>query len=166
MTLIFIFRIILKIGLNVGYKNADPLHPCKKCWGKYAKPFSGPLAYSFNRPDQSSSSPGSNNFQKPLPHMPPPAPPPIPPSVSFQPPPSHFAPGGYMSNHHGGFYGPPNSLLTPMSPPAPGTVVYPAGDPRIGGRLCWRCNGKGNVSFMVFERMNCEVCGGVGRTFF
>ncbi|PPQ65147.1 hypothetical protein CVT24_011042, partial [Panaeolus cyanescens] len=150
---------------NVGYKHADPLHPCKKCWAKYAKPFTGPLAFSYTR-SEPGLSPESSNFQKPLPRMNPPAPPPPQPfqQQSFGTPPAQFPPGGY---HQGGFYGPPNPMapFQTMSPPPPGTVVYPAGDPRIGGRLCWRCNGKGNVSFL-FDRMNCEVCGGVGRTFF
>lgn len=152
------------LGRNVGYKDADPLRPCKRCWGKYAKPFSGPLVYSFNNPSSSSSAQPDANFQRPLPHVPPPAPPPAPASFTASPPPSHFGQGRYMSNHHGGIYTPPTGIR-PTGPPPPGAVVYAAGDPRIGGRLCWRCDGKGNTSFMVFERTTCDVCGGVGRTF-
>jgi hypothetical protein len=148
---------------NVGYKKADPLRPCKRCWNKYSKPFTGPLAYSFS--PESASDPNSN-FQRPLPHIPPPAPPPVPPNFSLNPPPAHFGQGGYMTNHHGGFYSPPTGIHpVNFARPAPGSVVYMAGDPRIGGRLCWRCNGKGNTSFLLLDRITCEVCGGIGRTF-
>lgn len=44
-------------------------------------------------------------------------------------------------------------------------VVYPPGDPRIGGRLCWRCGGSGKTSFLIFDETTCSVCDGVGRTF-
>lgn len=71
-----------------------------------------------------------------------------------------------MTDHHGGFYTPPTGVRpTGMGRPPPGAVVYTAGDPRIGGRLCWRCDGKGNTSFFLLDRITCEVCGGIGRTF-
>ena len=38
------------LGHNTGYKSYDPSRPCKKCWSKYGKPFSGPLAFSFSSP--------------------------------------------------------------------------------------------------------------------
>ena len=44
-------------------------------------------------------------------------------------------------------------------------VVYPPGDSRIGGRLCWRCGGSGKTSFLIFDETTCSVCDGVGRTF-
>ncbi|KAF9646514.1 hypothetical protein BDM02DRAFT_3188791 [Thelephora ganbajun] len=31
---------------NTGYKSSDPSHPCRKCWEKYSKPYSGPIIYS------------------------------------------------------------------------------------------------------------------------
>ncbi|KAJ3504750.1 hypothetical protein NLJ89_g7774 [Agrocybe chaxingu] len=151
---------------NVGYKDSDPQRPCKRCWGKYAKAFTGPLAYSFS-PE---SLDPSNNFQRPLsriPLPPPPPPPPPPPQPSYPPNPAphRFAPGGYMPNNNGGFYNPPNRFPPTTTHPPPGSVVYSAGDPRIGGRLCFNCHGKGNVSFLLLERVTCEVCGGIGRTF-
>ncbi|KAK7686299.1 hypothetical protein QCA50_010523 [Cerrena zonata] len=48
--------------------------------------------------------------------------------------------------------------------PAGAPVVRP-GDPRIGGHLCWRCGGKGTVSFLIFDEDTCSICGGLGRTF-
>jgi hypothetical protein len=80
-------------------------------------------------------------------------------------------------------FDPPGAFQGPPFPPQPGfspsppfihgvspghptnAVVYKAGDPRIGGILCWQCDGKGYVSFLFLDRSNCEVCGGVGRTF-
>lgn len=79
-----------------------------------------------------------------------------------------------MTNHHGGFTTPPTGIHPwdtrlgrniPRPPNGSGAVVYSAGDPRIGGRLCWRCDGKGNTSFMLLDRITCPVCGGIGRTF-
>ncbi|KAL1694146.1 hypothetical protein GGG16DRAFT_47743 [Schizophyllum commune] len=47
----------------------------------------------------------------------------------------------------------------------PGSVVYAPGDPRIGGRPCWRCGGDGTVSsFFGLDEDTCGVCGGIGRT--
>ncbi len=68
---------------------------------------------------------------------------------SMFPPPSWPAPGG-------------GSVMSPASGNA---VVYPPGDPRIGGRLCWRCGGRGKTSFLIFDEETCSICGGVGRTF-
>ncbi|KAF8159244.1 hypothetical protein B0H34DRAFT_796525 [Crassisporium funariophilum] len=154
---------------NVGYKSADPNKPCKKCWSKYAKPFLGPLAYSFSSPSTPSvSSPTSptsastSNFQRPLPSVPSTAPPPPAFSFSFSPPPPgsfpHQPPYPPQPPH------PPYHTTTTNHPP-PGSLVYTAGDPRIGGRLCWRCGGKGSVSYLVIDRETCVACGGVGRTF-
>ena len=65
---------------------------------------------------------------------------------------------------------PPSSWFGSSAPvipqPAGGNVVvYPPGDPRIGGRLCWRCGGTGRVSFFIFQEDACSICNGVGRTF-
>ncbi|KAH9851972.1 hypothetical protein C2E23DRAFT_828442 [Lenzites betulinus] len=58
--------------------------------------------------------------------------------------------------------------VVPMNsvPPATGNApVYAPGDPRIGGRLCWRCGGDGKTSFLIFDEETCRVCNGIGRTF-
>ncbi|KIL58867.1 hypothetical protein M378DRAFT_288758 [Amanita muscaria Koide BX008] len=47
-------------GFNIGYKRSDPKHPCKKCWKKYAKPYSPVMSYA--------SDAGSlTTLQRPLP---------------------------------------------------------------------------------------------------
>ncbi|TFK34061.1 hypothetical protein BDQ12DRAFT_727247 [Crucibulum laeve] len=156
---------------NTGYKHFDPTHPCKKCWSKYSKPFSGPLVYAFAPSSPNSPSHANTNLQRPLPRTigprstpqppggypprPPPSPyvpiPPPAPMINLPPMPSMRSMG-------------PMTVYTPGRPP-PGAVVYSAGDPRIGGRLCYRCGGKGTVSFMIIDRETCEVCGGSGRVF-
>ncbi|KAJ7728511.1 hypothetical protein B0H16DRAFT_1665496 [Mycena metata] len=64
------------------------------------------------------------------------------------------APGGYpvIGGRGGGGYPPPG-------------VVYAPGDVRMGGTPCWRCGGRGTLSFLVFETVPCGVCRGVGRVF-
>ncbi|KAJ7097056.1 hypothetical protein B0H15DRAFT_797789 [Mycena belliarum] len=134
---------------NTGYKHADPTHPCSKCWEKHARPYAGALLHA---PSASSAAPASpsSTFQRPLPH---PSPAPPPPSQGYAPPPSQFAPPIVYS-----------------APPPPGAYpppaqVYPPGDARLGGAPCWRCGGRGSVSFLVFETVMCTVCGGVGRVY-
>jgi len=133
----------------------------------------------------------TTNFQRPLPQFAPPRPP-LPPRETnfFSPPPGSTPyppphPAPRAPGPPGGFFsglGPPpsgvgmgmrpNPILTRQHPPPPNAVVYTAGDPRIGGRLCWRCDGKGNVSILPGfgfltggEREMCTVCNGIGRTF-
>ncbi|KAG7450758.1 uncharacterized protein BT62DRAFT_928036 [Guyanagaster necrorhizus] len=143
---------------NTGYKQNDPSHPCRKCWAKYSKPFTGALTYT----DFSPESRATGNFQRPLPsyHSPQSSSNfrPAPPNLGYQP--SYITP-------HRGFLPPPRPMVTQLNGfnQAPrGSVVYPTGDPRIGGRLCWRCEGSGLISFLFLED-NCPVCGGIGRTF-
>ncbi|KAI0642080.1 hypothetical protein C8Q79DRAFT_1121998 [Trametes meyenii] len=62
------------------------------------------------------------------------------------------------------WYGSPS--VVNGAPSSSGNVaVYPPGDPRIGGRLCWRCGGSGKTSFLIFDEETCRVCNGIGRTF-
>jgi hypothetical protein len=151
----------------VGYKDARPEKPCDRCWKKYAKPFSGPLVYSF--PANTASSSLASNFQKPLPLI----------ASSSAPASSSSAPQSarltrrHPSNHGcGGFQNPPTGFMPPPPPPMPSPVIPPpssvtyfAGDPRIGGTLCWKCNGKGTVDLFIFDRQTCSLCSGIGRTF-
>ncbi|KXN90351.1 Proline-rich protein HUA1, partial [Leucoagaricus sp. SymC.cos] len=150
---------------NTGYKHYDPLRFCKKCWSKYGKPFSGPLAYSY-----ASSSASSNtqniNLQRPLPdvssrlsgqsrYQPPPVPPR---RASFN---------GMRSASPGGYYnqGPVINSLPRSGAPPQGAIIYQPGDPRLGGDLCWSCNGKGRMSILI-DVIRCPICGGCGRTYF
>lgn len=57
---------------NTGYKFNDPQHPCRKCWEKYSKPYSGALTYAPSSDASGPSSPsgaGRYTFQKPLPQI-------------------------------------------------------------------------------------------------
>ncbi|KAG5637795.1 hypothetical protein H0H81_003187 [Sphagnurus paluster] len=152
---------LLKDGNNTGYKHADPSHPCKKCWSKYAKPFTGPLAYAFTSetspPPSSVPSLAGTTLQRPLPsfrpprHYAPPRPPPPPPVPFIPPPPQH-------PQH------PQLRAISPYTPPPPNAIVYPSGDPRIGGRMCWNCEGRGRLNLLIFE-LPCDSCRGIGRVF-
>ncbi|OCB87715.1 hypothetical protein A7U60_g5242 [Sanghuangporus baumii] len=146
--------------LNTGYKSFDPTHPCRKCWEKYSKLYTGAIVYA----------PRSSQSQRPLPNL-------KPPHLGHQhsesqssSSSSHLRPqSAYQSSLSpwqgypgrvastsclgaglgrtgpglGGGYRPaPNVNFTRGMPP-PGSVVVRPGDPRIGGRLCWRCDGSG-----------------------
>lgn len=145
------------IGHNIGYKHNDPSHPCRKCWVKYAKPFSGALAYTpFNSATQAA---GSKTFQRPLPVF-------RPPQQQLHQPHNHYGPPPPPQQMRS--YPPPRPQIQHISSYAPmprGAVVYRPGDPRIGGRLCWRCDGNGTVSYMLFDETTCGDCGGCGRVF-
>jgi hypothetical protein len=83
-----------------------------------------------------------------------------PPQAQRPPPPP--MPGSYPLNSTSG----PNSRSMPVpivGAPPPGSTVVMPGDPRIGGRLCWRCGGRGTTPFLIFDEMTCETCGGIGR---
>ncbi|KAI5117339.1 hypothetical protein M0805_001944 [Coniferiporia weirii] len=166
--------------LNTGYKNFDPSHPCRKCWERYGKPYSGAIMYA----------PRTQQSQRPLPSFRPPQlrhqhsrsqpsllPPSTPsvlsrsssasrPGLSPNPVSSGY-PGRAVSNPAS-----PQPVQTPypqlgfmQGRPPPGSTVVLPGDARIGGRLCWRCDGDGTVSFLIFDVERCPVCNGLGRTF-
>ncbi|KII87078.1 hypothetical protein PLICRDRAFT_244054 [Plicaturopsis crispa FD-325 SS-3] len=150
---------------NTGFKYYDPSHPCRKCWEKYARPYSGALAYAPAAPGTSTA---GNNFQRPLPSL-------RPPHLSHPQSQSSSNVGRSRSQHIPLTAPRPTTSLSPQMPvhlrstsnpnPPPGSVVVRPGDPRIGGRLCWKCGGRGQTSFLVFEEITCAVCGGVGRVF-
>ncbi|SPO34845.1 uncharacterized protein PSFLO_00316 [Pseudozyma flocculosa] len=106
---------------DTGYKHGDPTHPCRKCWDKYGKTFSGALSYSVGLNDP------TFKLQKPLPIVHAPAVPHHTYSSGFGPPvgggwpsrPSHgYVPGGYPGATGGGPWSPP-----PHQPP----YGYPSG---------------------------------------
>lgn len=181
-------------GFNVGYKRADPRHPCKKCWGKYSKAYTPALLYA---PDENAVT----TLQRPLPRLSPPQgappPPPVPPP-STRPPaglappqtmqtPSGRGPGAgsqqrnRLRSHRyslsessspvlGGSSRPigspaPGNITTVTGSPPPNAIVYPAGDPRLGGSRCWRCGGSGRVSLFILDSLQCDECGGIGRLY-
>lgn len=158
------------VGHNIGYKNYDPSHPCRKvctslhqlklttkafyqCWDKYAKPYSGAITYApwANRGAETSY------YQRPLPnflrgptntlfHQQQQGQPQF-----FQPPPPP-PPQQQFQRGYGYGHGPP-----------PGAVVVQPGDPRIGGKTCWNCYGSGQVSIFLFDTDRCRTCNGMGR---
>ena len=150
-------------GNNTGYKNFDPLHPCRKCWDRFGKLFSSILASSpwGNRGNSSSSqSQRGRTFQQPLPASRAPqaaAAAPVPP-VNTRPTPPPSMPTPPPSR--------PGPMVLPFGamPPAGAPVLMP-GDERLGGRPCWRCGGRGTTPFLIFDELQCETCGGVGRLF-
>ncbi|KAI0923674.1 hypothetical protein AcW1_006566 [Taiwanofungus camphoratus] len=169
---------------NTGYKNNDPSHPCTRCWEKYSRPFTGALAYT---PWGSSSSSVSarNTLQRPLPNFTPPHvsgskhrttqsySSPAAASSSLQTSSPHVIPiagGGVPMSPYldplqrPSFMQSPSNIRYVSQPPA-GAAVLPAGDPRLGGRLCWRCGGSGIVTFLIFDESPCNVCNGIGRTY-
>lgn len=180
-------------GMNTGYKGFDPTHPCRKCWDKYSKPYGGAIVYAprspgFQRPLPSFRPPHIRHQQtqsQPSLFSPPPGPPspspsrlrrshssnnnvygplsPIPPGVPRSP----MGPGVGLSPPPPPIPPQPPAFRPQLSytrgPPPPGTAVVRPGDPRIGGRLCWRCGGDGTVSFLIFDVETCPACGGVGR---
>ncbi|KAF5361902.1 hypothetical protein D9756_002097 [Leucocoprinus leucothites] len=146
---------------NTGYKGSDPHRPCKKCWTKYAKPFSGPLVYSYTS-SATSSNTQNINLQRPLSNTPNRSghPPP-----QFFPPPARPANNGWHSVPQGGTRSGASHVSSgPRIGPPPGATIYRPGDPRIGGDLCWRCSGKGTMNIII-DVINCPICGGCGRTF-
>ena len=157
------YRAKTRKGQNTGYKNFDPSHPCRKCWDRFSKPYTSALASSPWGNQASGSASQSQNgrsFQRPLPAFKPPqaqayAPPPPPPPM----------PGPYPSQPPSGMQS-PNSLPMPtpfQGVPPPGSTVVMPGDPRIGGRVCWQCGGRGTTPFLIFDEITCETCGGIGR---
>ncbi|TXT08617.1 hypothetical protein VHUM_02745 [Vanrija humicola] len=149
---------------NTGYKNYDPKNPCSSDWRKYGKPYNGALAVSYKqhfKPGGNAATAAASNFQKPLPKHRPAGP-------------GHAAANGYHPAYQQpGFH--PQQWGAPQPPmmmghtygmAPPGAVVMQAGDPRLGGRLCWRCNGAGReAGFFLFDDQTCSQCRGIGRVF-
>lgn len=118
--------------------------PCKTCWKRYGKPYSGALRIAVTSPEGL----GSLDVQRPLPIPRPPAPRPPP------PPPMHhgYPAANYQAQHYGQYSGPPMMpgpapwiQQAPYGMPPPGALVVRPGDPRLGGRLCGNCGGDGLV---------------------
>ncbi|KAK8854759.1 hypothetical protein IAR55_003498 [Kwoniella newhampshirensis] len=175
---------------NTGYKANDPSNPHEADWRKYGKPYNSALSHSYaisTNPSANPSTTSSSNFQRPLPalgpspthHIPPPAPPAQNPYGHLPPPPGKWNtyPGQIAppAPHHQPTMMPPPPGPMPgqqifvqrtPGPVPPGALVVGPGDPRIGGRLCWRCSGSGReISFFGFDDGRCYECRGLGRLF-
>ncbi|WWC90683.1 uncharacterized protein L201_005619 [Kwoniella dendrophila CBS 6074] len=172
---------------NTGYKAHDPSNPHEADWKKYGKPYNSALSTSYlhsTRPDANASTSFSANFQRPLPalhqppqqhnqygHLPPPP-------GAWNSYPGHHAhqqtpyrppppPQHHMMN---GPYAAPGQQIFIQGGPGyvpPGALVVGPGDPRIGGRPCYKCGGSGRESDFLFgfDVGRCYTCQGVGRIF-
>ncbi|CDZ98018.1 hypothetical protein [Phaffia rhodozyma] len=129
---------------NTGFKNDDPTHPCRtSCWKKYARPYSSALQHSWANPGP--------NYQQPLGFN----------RTSWSPYNTSTSNQQYypQMNFGAGAWRPVTNV------PPSGAVIYQPGDPRIGGRLCSRCVGRGlTMNFLLIDE-TCGACGGVGRLF-
>ncbi|KAI9571995.1 hypothetical protein HD554DRAFT_2071109 [Boletus coccyginus] len=160
---------------NTGYKNYDPSHPCRKCWEKYGKAYTGALSYT-----PWSSSGNDRRMQRPLPKFVPPhltQPSPgsswvptsasQPPYGAHPPPPQHPQHNRSISQPHLPDSGPSYYVLNPLcprdAPPVPHAIPVSPGDPRLGGRLCMRCGGDGIRTVFLIDDVTCDTCGGTGR---
>ncbi|KAJ7648869.1 hypothetical protein B0H17DRAFT_1147916 [Mycena rosella] len=135
-----------------------------RCWERYARPYAGALVHApaaSAAPAPGPQAHASLSFQRPLPrtYAPPRGPAPhrsaLPPCGNARAPPGcRYAPP------------PPVSGTTyPGSAYPPRHTIYSPGDARLGGAPCWRCGGRGTVSFLVFETVPCGMCRGVGPVF-
>ena len=142
----------------------DPQRPCRKCWSRYARRYEGSLVNADWEGNANGT--GGTNYQRPI-SDPPPMLEPSAMAPSPSPSPTHSRTPSVVSSSTG------NQAMTnaPAVVPIPrhmrrasrSTVAVPPGDPRIGGRMCWKCNGTGEVTVFIFDRERCRVCGGVGR---
>lgn len=66
LSLIFILTDVLGLaGNNIGYKHQDATHPCRQCWRKYGRPFTGAITYT----DFTSAEAAQSGMQRPLPNF-------------------------------------------------------------------------------------------------
>jgi hypothetical protein len=61
------------------------------------------------------------------------------------------------------FHLPPQVISYGHGPPPPGALILRPGDPRIGGRLCYKCGGAGARDSLFWGSETCHHCGGSGR---
>lgn len=178
-------------GHNTGYKAYDPSNPCRKCWEKYSKPYSGPIIYT-------SWGPGPSNRQRPLLNL---RSSPRDPSHSLSrsissivnqvrndissypgnsardslsssflqtyPTRNTSAPPPSSPRYRPGYISTSTNSRTSSTWPRndlPPPVILQPGDPQIGGQLCWNCLGSGRTfGFLLLSERTCGVCRGTGR---
>ncbi|KAL5633528.1 hypothetical protein ACGC1H_003876 [Rhizoctonia solani] len=157
-----------------GYVAYDPSNPCRECWSLFAQPYEGVLSFApWESPESVMTD--EQNLQRPLPATSSHSRPQQRPTPGPSRPLSHPQQSSYSR------WGPPGSLppaswssssgLRPSATvsygrPPPGSVVVRPGDPRIGGRVCWKCSGDGwQYKTMGLETKTCSACNGLGRLF-
>lgn len=139
----------------------DPSKPCRRCWDRYARSYEGPLVFADWEGNANGT--GGTNYQRPISD-----PPPLPEASPLTPSPSPVhsrTPSGaspWRSN--------PVVTSAPATPFSAqytrrglrGTRLVPPGNPRIG-RVCWNCDGTGEINLFIFGQDQCRICGGLGR---
>ncbi|RSH86482.1 uncharacterized protein EHS24_004738 [Apiotrichum porosum] len=143
---------------NTGYKRNDPKNPCTSDWRKYGKPFNGALAHSYSvaiKPGQNGTTTAANNFQRPLPKQ----------QAAAPSRPQQQQQQQYQQQYYGGHPQPMQQQNRPVihqtyyggRAPPPNALVLQPGDPRIGGKLCYRCGGSGQeMSLFLFDDGPCR----------
>ncbi|GMG23406.1 unnamed protein product [Ambrosiozyma monospora] len=163
---------------NTGYKtkSGGQKKYCKDCWRRFKPnatlipPYPGNGRLVESKPVRISS---SATVSPPMTVYQPIVPPPLNPNVVSLPPGTsvyHYYPpvplapsmpynptGGSRSSEKSG-----SPMYMPQPPPPPIPLVVQPGDPRIGGMLCPRCQGRGQVHFFL-DLEKCTVCNGLGR---
>lgn len=130
---------------NHGSGSGVPTH---STGGSYTSPSSRPSAIPGSFPTSSQHHPiphqhGHHRPMQPLQHHMGPGP------AGYGPTPGHFAsPAGVIPFGH---------------VPPPGALVLRPGDPRIGGRLCYKCGGRGLRDSLWWGEETCYHCRGSGR---
>ncbi|KAF8757802.1 hypothetical protein RHS01_03553 [Rhizoctonia solani] len=159
-----------------GYVAYDPSNPCRECWSLFAQPYEGVLSFApWDSPESVTSD--EQNLQRPLPSSSSPRTQSRPqrPLASSSRPVSHPQHSSYGPGQPLGSLPPagwssssslrPSATLSYGRPPRGALVVRP-GDPRIGGRVCWKCSGDGwQYKTMGLETKTCSACNGLGRLF-
>lgn len=138
-------------GQNTGYRQNDPTNPCKKCWSKWAKPFTGALTYAFAQPSETDRvTDDGARIQRALPILRPPQSQP-----HFAPPSQpHFAP---PSQPH---FAPPSQSHYPPPPPIPPQISHhPTGFGSIGPLGGFSVGGGGGLVPHPTSRPNIQLVG-------
>ncbi|KAG1786566.1 uncharacterized protein HD556DRAFT_1507004 [Suillus plorans] len=139
---------------NTGYKNYDPSHPCRKCWEKYGKPYTGALMYtSWN----TNSSSHKSKYQRALPRFTPPQ------ASSQSSSSSHTSRSSHAPPQAHAIYVYNPIIGMGQTPPVPHAVPVRPGDARLGGQICRKCGGTGTLPLLIIDVRPCSVCGGIGR---
>ncbi|KAG9082599.1 hypothetical protein FS749_006733 [Ceratobasidium sp. UAMH 11750] len=158
-----------------GYQAYDPSNPCQQCWSLFAQPYEGILTFApWDQPESVTSD--EQNLQRPLPASFPRPQPRVQTSSSSRPishPAAHssYGPGspGSLPPANWSSSGSslrPSATISYSRRPPPGSLVVRPGDPRIGGRVCWKCSGDGwQYKTMGLETKTCSACNGLGRLF-
>ncbi|KAG8794099.1 hypothetical protein FRC12_000535 [Ceratobasidium sp. 428] len=155
-----------------GYQAYDPSNSCQQCWSLFGQPYEGILTFApWDQPESITSD--EQNLQRPLPatNFRPQQSRPQPNTSNrpiSHPPPRPTPPGslpvaGWSSQ---GSSLRPSATISYSRRPPPGSLVVRPGDPRIGGRICWKCSGDGwQYKTMGLETKTCSACNGLGRLF-